>query len=190
MIADLLADFANATYRKDGTNYASFTAMGGVFIGSPTVNASGLTCTGTQRARITYGFDTDAIWVVDFDAPTAGATRAIFEHYISTPDRETVLYRQADTTYRAQGRGGSLVTLDNATSAPKWAGGFQAGSFRASFNGGAIMSGVTTRPNLTGAELYVGGDAFGGSNATLQPIRSIAIYKGSFTDAQIQSLSA
>lgn len=187
--ADLLLDFANGVYRKDGVT-DTFSNLGGTNTG--TVSGSGLLCDANgEYASVVYDTSGDFIIVIDATAPPGDAVnRFAFQYFRSSNSHEIDLYRTS----------GGVLTLLLATnlvqqltlaSFTKIAFGVQGGNIKYSLDGAAVVTTALTitAPNLTGGIFKVGN---AGTNVSPwgTNVRSAKDYKGTFIDAEIRAFAA
>lgn len=183
-VADLLLDFKNGVYRKDGVT-DTFTALGGTNTGTVTPGV-GLTTTGSQIAIMPYDANVECVFVVDADDVTA-ATRYAMEYGAAPNSISIAMLRLAGPDqYFFQI---VVPSFGQSTLAGKAVFGVQGGRARVCIAGGAVNDlGAAAVPTPVSPEVGVG-NYRGAPLPWTGVIRSVAIYKGTFSDAQIQALS-
>lgn len=186
VVPDLFAGFATATYEKDGVPYASFTAMGGTVTSGAVIDATGLVCDASgERAFIAYNGTSDGVLVIDADTPS---TTSCLAEWKGATSYIRAIFAGVRVT-QAVGTGAAAERVVSSLS--KVAIGFQSGVLRVSVNGATVTTNaITGAVDLSSATLSIGRDNGGTLDPPSVPIRSVAIYKGTFTDAEIQALSA
>lgn len=177
LVADILLDFVNGVYRVDGTTYATAALAG--FTGTGTFDASGYTATGTDSLSGAISLTGDFIVFANFAAPATGADRLLW-NYTSAANLQ--VFRATAGPYRT-----NPVTADVA-SASTSAFGRSGGVRKTAWDGGAVTTGAALAAQAA-ATFWIG-NVSGGTNPWTVPIRKIAIYKQTLTDAQIQTLGA
>lgn len=188
---DLLLDFRNENFRKDGVT-DTFSALGGSLYGGATITpGSGLICNASgEYAEISYGLTGDFMLVALYGSATSIVTRRVCDYTGGSNSLVSILNSSdpANVTIRTRGSSGLPTNTSSALTNPQKIAVGKVGSVRKfSVNGAAV---VTQNPgdvfgDFASGILTVGGDTVPWTD----PIRSIAIFKGTFTDAQIQALS-
>lgn len=179
LVADILLDFVNNIYRVDGTTYATAALAG--FTGTGTFDASGYTATGTEIISGTVAAAGDYVIFSDFQQPATDLTRYLF---YGAADAVPSLFRTQTAGLYTPFYGVSGSTSANCTRA---AFGRSGGVAKTSYDNAAVSTG-SGMPGFGNKALYIGNDQ-GASGAWGVPIRKIAIYKQTLTDAQIQALT-
>ena len=186
--ADLLLDFKNGVYQKDGTS-GSITDIGGTNTGTIT-GGVGLTCTGTQVMTIPYNFTGPFIMVVDHDAINDANHRIMASLHRNSSNNLTI---QGSGTFYAVFYPPSSILLQTKPYPGKTVAGYQGTTAKVAQVGEAVTTGSSgaTPDFSTATTLYVGNGA-GSSNVypCTTVIRSVAIYRGTFTDAEIAAFVA
>lgn len=176
LAADILLDFVNNVYRVDGTTYATAALAG--FTGTGTFNASGYTATGAQSLSSTIDLPGDFIVVCTF-SPTPFGVAQLWAH------QATTLYR----IIRASGEYQELPAITGAapTTASKIAFGTSGGLSKISVDSAPVVTGTSSA--APGSAIFrIGNDSSAGIPWGA-PIQSLAIYKQTLTDAQMQALT-
>lgn len=188
LVADLLLDFQNGVYRKDGVT-DTFSNLGGTNTGTVT-GGTGLTCTGAQLASIPYNVTGPFVIVGDHDYP---ATAAFGAFLIRRPAGDVVVHERDSVSATPQVAGQSsaagMAPIPTGTSG-KVAAYVNGGVVRVSRGGAAVTADALGSGSFdfSSGALVEMGNRFGSRPLTV-PLRSVAIYKGTFTDAEIQTLA-
>lgn len=175
-VADNLYNFANNIYRVDGTTYATAALAG--LAGSGTFDASGYTATGAQSLSGTIDLPGDFIVVCTF-SPTPFGVAQLWAHQAAT------LYR----IIRASGEYQELPAIAGAapTTASKIAFGTSGGLGKISVDSTPVVTGTSFV--APGSAIFRIGNDNSGGIPWGAPIQSLAIYKQTLTNAQIQALT-
>lgn len=183
--------WAAGAYSKDGVS-GTFTGLGGTFTGSPTVNGSGITITGTQRARMPYSFpDTDFVVVIEGNDTGSGGyalAAQMFDPFLGDAAALSLVSGARGARFNGLSSGPSSAQIFQSLSTPfKAAFGIQGGVPVMSVNGAAVMTGATTGSTLdfsSGAvfDLGDGGGPWG------QPLTRTRVLPGVYSYAEIQAL--
>lgn len=175
-VADILLDFVNGTYRVDGTTYATAALAG--FTGTGTFDATGYTATGTQSISGAISLPGDFAVFAEFSSP-ASASGAVFQGSVNgVPGVQF---------------GGGLystspaITGGTIAACTRVALGRAGGVAKVSYDNAATVTGGTL--SAPGSKTLFIGNAINGANPWGSPIKKIAIYKQTLTDAQFQALS-
>lgn len=184
--ADLVLDFANSYYRRGATVGTSPTDIAAVVTGTATINASGLLCDAVGES-VTFAYSLASvpfIVVVDYAAQSAGTIAGVFEFNNGGSPNSLSLYKNGANTVLQNGTQTSAAYAASG----KVACGYNATERVVSFGGATVLKVTQSPPNLSVGTKTIG--AFTGATDTaLVPIRSVAIYLGTFSDAQIQALA-
>jgi len=179
LVADILLDFVNGVYRVDGTTYASAALAG--FTGTGTFNASGYTPTGNQKLTGTVALPGDFIVFSEFVQPATDILRELWRH-------------SGGSMFAIDRVDGSGEYVENPSSGgtsfscTKIAHGRSGGVVKTSFDNGSVSTGGAIA--VQGSASFVIGNTGAGDGPWSAAIRSIAIYKQTLSDAQIQALGA
>lgn len=181
LVADILLDFVNGVYRVDGVSYGSASAAG--FTGTGTFNASGYTPTLASDYLVgTTTIAGDYAAVASFEQTNVSgnvfqvASGGLRPSWSSGTGLYTVL----------PSPGGGISYPSSATKVVCARSG---GNIRVCFDGGTVQGGNAIAAPGAGASVWVGNNAFLGDSWRF-PIKSLAIYKQTLTDAQIVALGA
>lgn len=176
IVADILLDFQNGIYRVDGTTYASAAAAG--FTGTGTFGPTGYLPTGSDFITSVITLVPSTIVFADFDHPPVGASARLWRHESGT---QPSVFSNALAEISASGVTGSSTTCTRI------AAGSSGGVFKASFDNEPVITGSAGSFG-TGGNFRIG-NVSAGTAPWGVPIRKIAIYKQTLTDAQIQALT-
>lgn len=176
LVADILLDFVNNVYRVDGVTYATAALAG--FPGTGTFDANGYTATGSDKLQGTVALGGDFI-IATNHVQASGATGALFSTAVNSPQ---VYWVAGSGMYLTNPAGG----VSAPSSATKLAFGRSGGIIRASFDGGAVSGAGSFA--IPGSVTFSIGNTVASGDPWGVPIRSLAIYKQTLSDAQIQGL--
>ena len=185
--ADFVMDFVNGYYRRGATEGNTPSSIAATVNGSATIDGSGLLCDAEgESVSFSYAITSGApfIIVTDYAAQTSTALAGVFDFSNGGSPNLLALYKTGANTVSQSGA--SLSAAYAASS--KVANGFNATEHVISRAGGAVQKSSQTPPNLSTGTRFVGNLSTSTSPA-LVPIRSIAIYLGVFSDAQIQEMA-
>jgi len=183
---DVLLDFTQAFYRKDGS-IGTIPGIGGTITGSPSITSAGLLCTSGQGVSVPYTFTGDFVVVADFAAITTGVLVS-FQHP-SGGEAEFAAWGPSPASVVVNASTGGLSDIVAANPAStKVAFGWQGNTLKGSFMGGAVVNRSGTAPSLAGASsIKCGWD--GTTNQANGRLRSLLIFKGAFTDLDFAAFS-
>lgn len=178
MQADILLDFVNNVYRVDGTTYATAALAG--WTGTGTFDANGYTAASGQRIVNTIDLGANFIVTAVFDNPTPMAQDRVLWAYTNS----LLAYQAASTTPI-----GTFPATTTYSGVTLLSAGVQGGVMKASGGGSAVTTGAAATP--PGAAAFgIGNFATGVTTSPWGvPIKKIAIYKQTLTNAQIQGLT-
>jgi len=183
---DVLLDFTKAFYRKDGL-IGSIAAIGGTTVGAPSITSAGLLCGSGEYISVPYDVTGDFVVVADFAAITAG----VVAYYLHPSSKgEYVGWSGLSPTVTAASEGFGLGRVDAVSpTSTKAAFGWQGNFFKASFMGSTVTSRNNfAPPTISGSSSLLCGNSGGASQANGR-VRSVAIFKGAFTDLDFAAFS-
>lgn len=193
----MLGDFAAGAYEKDGESFASFAAMGGSNTG--TINSDGLSVTGAQIAKISYGAVEH--WILAFDLDVIGNSAFQYLANVVAAGGQQLRLTTGGTRvgtgepitdfsvdYTPNESGGTIIAPTSNLAV-----GVSGGSLKVCRAGGPVTSLWSALPNRYdgGLELWLG-NYNGLSFAYRGRINAFRLYKKAspFTNAEIQAIAA
>lgn len=182
--ADLVLDFARGDYRRGATRGSTLASISATLNGTATIDGSGLLCDAVgESVSTTYSVAVPFIMVVDYASQPSATLAGLAELGTGTPALLTVYKNSTSTVSQSQ-----VQISGTYSGGGKVATGFNATQHVVSFGGAAVQANAQATPTFSGSPLTIGNFG-GGNNPAGIYIRSVAIYLGTFSNAQIQALA-